>query len=485
MERVDRADTSLSPDGFTEAVVEAGRAGVPLAITNAVVGQNWSVVVPWLDCRPCRARRGRRTTPVGLARAPQQALPIAEGLTWGSGIPRSGSAHEFVREHRGWFGFAGVLLNPIMSEGGGVFTADTAMFLDEREPLAPVGGKGTSAEQALASCLGEGIERFAIAGGLDNPLPVTARGDDAECATAPWRDAVDFDGTRVELGAGDFVSLLTLDSLSNGGGRLFPASLVYAPYTPEEGHRSPTPSSTTGAAVGRTLDEATIQAVLELIERDSFWYYSRCLKATTKLCLDDHPLAQQIAEASGVQIHAAVMDNPFCIPVVHITLTRPFTAGGARTARGMGASTTLAGATQKGLIEAMQMLRSLDTGIDIKPSLTDMRALWFDGTSRDAFPHLFATDDRPAISWRGLEGSPGEAGSPDAVLDSLIQRANRAGVELYRHVFAAEAGFTAVRCIADRILPLDDHYFPVLNRFADWDPGITYGQWSYGGPLFM
>ncbi|MFP3381752.1 YcaO-like family protein, partial [Bacillus sp. SIMBA_069] len=71
------------------------------------------------------------------------------------------------------------------------------------------------------------------------------------------------------------VEMAELQPLCGTARQSFPASLVYAPYTPPQGCSALTPSSTTGAAVGKTVAEATVQAVLELIERDSFWYYSR------------------------------------------------------------------------------------------------------------------------------------------------------------------------------------------------------------------
>ncbi|MFP3416162.1 hypothetical protein SB773_32485, partial [Bacillus sp. SIMBA_074] len=82
----------------------------------------------------------------------------------------------------------------------------------------------------------------------------------------------------------------------------------------------------------------------------------------------------------------------------------------------------------------------------------------------DVFPQFFP--GAPASRAPSVRLDNAETAS--AVLDLLVQRGTRAGVRFYRHVFAKTSSFAAVRCIADRILPLDDEYFPALNRFGDW-----------------
>lgn len=482
--RVDRADTSLAEAECRDAVASAAAAGFPLALTNARIGQNWSLIVPWPDCDECRQVRPHA---LGLCRAVDSAAELPQEVSWSSGVPRAGTADAFVHQHRAWFGFASVLINPAMDDSHSVFTADTAMFMDEHEQLAPVGGKGATRMQALASCLGEGIERYSLVAGLDRRELVTMRAGDVRAEGAPWLPAEDFDGSSVELDSEDVVELVPLESLSSGARRLFPASLVFAPFTPGEGHKSPTPSSTTGAAAGATLEEATVQAVLELIERDSFWYYSRCGGTLPELALDDEPLAAMIAQGQRVSIHATALPNPFRVPVVHVTMARLDARGSSRTARGMGASTTWASAARKALIEALQMLRSLDTGIDVVPSITDMRAVWYDGASRELFPQFFQSVGRNSVQApdRSVELSP-KTESAAELLASLVERAEAAGVGLFRHILDRGARYVAVRCIADRILPLDDQYFPSLNRFGDWSlvDGSSPRR-TYSGPLFM
>ncbi|ANF32153.1 hypothetical protein A0130_11105 [Leifsonia xyli] len=481
--RVDGHDRTLSASESVDAVEEAARHGVALAITNASIGQNWSVIAPWPDCAECR-----RT---GAAR--RQLLPEAQaGPTAGechgdscSGIPRSASPETFVAAHRGWFGFASVLLNPALVHEQGICTADSAIFLDEAETFAPVGGKGATREQALASCLGEGIERFAVAGGFDEPdAPIVAI-PAAGISRAAWGDARDFDGEPVPIGSRDLVDHVMLASLTGARPRPFPASLVYAPYTPAAGRRSSTPSSTTGAAVGASLVEATLQAVLELIERDAFWFYARTGRTISALDVDDHPLSLELARSTGARLRAGVLANPFNVPVVHVTLARPAGAGGSATARGMGAATTLGAALRKAVIEAAQMMRSLDTGREVGPSITDMRSLWFSGAARPMFSSFFEPDPVHSVSWRSDSQRISGEGDPAQSLAEVLRRASGAGVEFYRHTFVDAATFAAVRVIGDRILPLDDLYFPRLERFRDWADGNDERATAYTGPLFM
>lgn len=480
--RTSASAATLDVADATKAVRAAAEAGIPLAITNATIAQNWSVVTSWPDCRTCRDHRLETPTLPGVSEPSSDfGRPASGDVSLLSGIPRSGRPSSFVEAHRDWFGFASVLLNPSMNGRHGVFTADTGMFLDEKEPLAPVGGKGVSAGQALASCLGEGIERYAISGALDLPDALTSRAAASPHEEGIWRGARDFDGRPLEPGPGQSVELVEMEELGGGPPRHFPASLVYAPYTSPAWCWSPTPSSTTGAAVGTSLEEATAQAVLELIERDSFWYYSRHGGCLPTVQTDDDPLAAGLTAEEGVSIYAKLLENSFGVPVVHVALLRNSAKGRTRTARGMGASMTLGSATRKAVIEATQMLRSLDTGVDIEPSITDMRSLWFSGESIGVFPQFFG-DPRSSPS---LPSDPENAGTARGVLDLLVRRGERAGVRFYRHVFAQTSGYAAVRCIADRILPLDDEYFPTLNRFGDWGAESNREQWSYRGPLFM
>lgn len=55
------------------------------------------------------------------------------------------------------------------------------------------------------------------------------------------------------------------------------------------------------------------------------------------------------------------------------------------------------------------------------------------------------------------------------LLQELIAHAAKSGLTFSRTVLARTPAHTVVHCISNRILPLDDVYFPRLHRFAQWE----------------
>jgi ribosomal protein S12 methylthiotransferase accessory factor YcaO len=409
----------------------------------------------------------------------EAALPDDDRRS-GNGLLRRGTAADFTARHRGLFGFASVLLNPTSDETAGLFTVDTGMFLGTPTAYAPVGGKGDSLEQALASCVGEGIERYCIAArsGRSRLEPVCAFPD------APWRAAKDFTGTTIPLGPDAVIETRTLEPLDGLEPIVVPESLVRAPYIPMcAGVTVPTASSTTGAAAGGTVTEATLQAVLELLERDAFWFAAR---TQTPLVPADPTLISELVATVDDQYDVDVVlrwiPNPLSLPVAHCALAG---RGSTRmTARGMGVAVSSIDALRKSVLEAVQMWRSLSTGVDIEPCDTDMRSLWWSGGARQQLPTFFESvaSLQHTAHWRD-DLEPVDA---ESILESLVQRGARHGVRFARAVLADHPSHAAVRCASDRILPLDDLAFPHLRRFRDWERVSGHeATIGYRGPLFM
>jgi oxazoline/thiazoline synthase len=167
------------------------------------------------------------------------------------------------------------------------------------------GGKGRSIEQARASALAESLERYC--GVFDGTEPRirasfanlgkaaihpnacmgyserqyakrqshNSRGHKAYWVPEPFREDVEIDWTP-------------LWSLSAKKTRYLPTSLCYY------GYRSPDPlfarGDSNGCAAGAVLEEAVLQGLLELIERDAvaLWWYNRLRKRAVDLeSIDD------------------------------------------------------------------------------------------------------------------------------------------------------------------------------------------------------
>jgi ribosomal protein S12 methylthiotransferase accessory factor YcaO len=467
--------TTIGTDELDAIVHGSASRGIGLAVTNADVAQSWSLVAPWPDCSRCDPAISHLT-----ALAAGNVVDQPDDPTTGNGLPRRGTARDFVSRHRGLFGFASVLLNPSFDQACGLFTVDTGMFLGTPTVYAPVGGKGDTLDQALASCVGEGLERYCIATRSSRSRLETIRA----FPEASWRAAKDFTGATISVDAEAVIEVTTLEPLDGPEPVTLPESLVRAPYTPpSSGVAVPTASSTTGAAAGGTVAEATLQGILELLERDAFWFAAR-----TRMPLvpaDPAPVAELVDVLDRhyeVEVVLRWIPNPLSLPVAHCALVgraeRPMAA------RGMGVAVSSTAALRKSLLEAVQMWRSLMTGVDVAPSDTDMRSLWWSGQAQEQFPAFFGQPElaQEIAHWGSGLGSLGT----ESVLDALIEHAARHGLRFARTVLADHPSHCVVRVISDRILPLDDLYFPNLRRFRDWERVSGHeATIGYRGPLFM
>jgi bacteriocin biosynthesis cyclodehydratase domain-containing protein len=173
------------------------------------------------------------------------------------------------------------------------------------------GGKGISVEQARASALAESLERYC--GVFDGTEPRiravfadlgdaaihpnacmgyserqyaerqahNTRGHKAYWVPQPFRDDVAIEWTP-------------LWSLSSGQTRYLPTSLCYY------GYRSPDPvfgrADSNGCAAGSVLEEAVLQGLLELIERDAvaLWWYNRVRRRGVDLDSADDPYVSEL-----------------------------------------------------------------------------------------------------------------------------------------------------------------------------------------------
>lgn len=133
------------------------------------------------------------------------------------------------------------------------------------------------------------------------------RADDAILDFVPLlQREVDLDGPLL---------LASVQDLESGAERAIPAELIYYP-APDVG-QSLFGSSTNGLASGNSVLEATIQALLELIERDiwSFEFVRNASKLVESASLPDE--VREIAgraEQNGLQLKVRTIHNDYGIP---------------------------------------------------------------------------------------------------------------------------------------------------------------------------
>jgi ribosomal protein S12 methylthiotransferase accessory factor len=166
-----------------------------------------------------------------------------------------------------------VFLLPVPDSPGVVFfggEADPAVF-GARQRGAPIGslaGSGLSSQRAFEACVGEGIEYLSQFVQTEDAV---ASGTFSEYRNAHDADASGFIAALLSLGKVDFnrsIAWVPVRRLLDGAEVFFPLDVCYRRPPPEQDFM-PALKLSTGCAAGATIAEATLRAVLELIERDA------------------------------------------------------------------------------------------------------------------------------------------------------------------------------------------------------------------------
>ena len=167
--------------------------------------------------------------------------------------------------------------------------------------LRQASGKGMTAEQALASGLGEAIERYCCLFQGDEPREEASLEQLADAAIHPnlcmqfseaqyaaraaaSRPAARWQRVPPPLDPAARLDWTPVWSLATRGRRYLPTALLYGGY-PGSGAAACCVFDPNGNASGNTAEEALLQALCELIERDSLaiWWYNRIRRPAVDL----------------------------------------------------------------------------------------------------------------------------------------------------------------------------------------------------------
>ncbi|WEK61441.1 MAG: YcaO-like family protein [Candidatus Microbacterium colombiense] len=248
-----------------------------IALTNAYGAQNWSCVVAASDCSKCAGSR-QSVTPPALRTISRKANEVESPIA-DTGGQRSVSAEAFVRRNRWAFGFASVVGNPVpVPEATSVSLVNAPIRTSaDVQHCEIAGGKGFSPEQALASCLGEAFERYALATADRRQVVVgTSSAIDGAINTGAvfGFPVVDQHPSIVPLTNDTVLEWMDAIDLHTTQAVQIPANLALCPYLSDP-YSTIVAGSTNGAASGATAEDARTQALREIVERDAFWYYAR------------------------------------------------------------------------------------------------------------------------------------------------------------------------------------------------------------------
>ncbi|WP_437998962.1 TOMM precursor leader peptide-binding protein [Sorangium sp. So ce185] len=297
-------------------------------------------------------------------------------------------------------------------------------------------GKGRSADQARVSALCEALERYsgvyqgdeARVRGSKHELGAAALalGDLLNFSEAQYRERARLNARAADrrqwvpepLDAGTRIDWTPAWSLSKRERRYVPLAYCYAEAPAESGTAFCGPCSN-GVAAGTCLEEAVLQALLELVERDAaaVWWYNRLARPAIELDSFGDPYFEAL-QADYARLGWAVwvldlthdLGIPTCVALAHEAREDRFTIG-------FGCHLDPRLAVQRSLTELNQLFDPEGA----------RRAPW-DHERLQGRAHLFPSPDLPRVAAERLPRIGGADLRAD--IEGCLRRLDEAGLEL-------------------------------------------------------
>jgi len=466
---------------------------LPIVSANFFSEQSWSLFAPAAQCPHCRSVKRSavdfRKLYAPLSRIGKKRLSRQAANNGNSGL-RCVSPEEFVSLNRAYIGFGSIIGNMIRIEEETLATLTGApIFINAGEDYPEMaGGKGLSLEQSMASCLGEGLERYFLAQPFNNDSLIAAKEDLGNRACSPIAEfgfpAVDSHPSITPYTDKTVIEWVTAYEMTEGKEKLIPANMIYCPYVKIAGAACISRGSTNGVASGLNLEDATRQALLELIERDAFSFYARTQKPVLKI--SDAHIPPRILEyikerADWADFGVTLLPSPFKMVYVVQVVMISRRSGTTETARGTGATLSLTASIERAFSECLQMFSSLSSTREEPAAELDMRHLWCSGEARNIFPNFFM----PAEEMDYPPTVPQYADTEDLKL--IIEAAKEQKLAIYQYNLCDSPSFCVARMLMTNLSGLDSAYYSGNTRFKQFAElmGIDQYHISYTGSLFM
>lgn len=180
-------------------------------------------------------------------------------------------------------------------------------------------GKGASTEAALASALMEALERYCG----------EQHGRFVQGATFADLDAANVEALEPSLLVLDrdsgwtsttLIDWWPFERLGDHQSVLLPAAAAFSPYDRPEGHPRLFASTSDGLAAGNSLEEATLHALYELIERDAT-AFGEVLRLGSEIIVGGLPAEQRRMverfEYNGIKVRLFTFQSDIAVPVVY------------------------------------------------------------------------------------------------------------------------------------------------------------------------
>jgi len=374
---------------------------------------------------------------------------------------------------------------PVFYSGFNVAVAPRRMSEARRSLRSAAGGKGAGPAQAEASALAEALERAsALFRGTEphaaaslaemrrrhgaaaiHPNEVMRYSDRQYAEREAWNArGLHFNSVPERLPEDLDIDWAPLWSLTREAVRHLPTQLVYLGAPAGPGSEAVFCSGcSNGHAAGNTLEEAILQGLLELIERDSvaIWHYNRLRRPGADLA-GLGPAAARLVEqaaAGGRRVWALDITSDLGVPAFCAVSARDDAAGGAPLF-GFGCHLDPRIALQRALAECRQIEAAVPGTLAAPDAAPDLAA-WLREASCDAHPHLLPDPAAPP--------APAPRAAPSGDL--------RADILALRDLLAAEGMEVLVmdQTRADIGLPVAKVVVPGLRHFwARFAPGRLY-----------
>jgi len=378
---------------------------------------------------------------------------------------------------------------------GGVLMSDLSRCLPNTQALT-AGGAGDTAAAALASGIGEAVERYCacIFDSADMVYGTSRElGDDAvpaEKLRLFSREQCERFGPRgpAYFDAHSRVRWVWGYSLTEQRPRLVPASFVYLNYRPGKDEDSVGVSASTGGAAGATREEAILSGLLEVIERDAFTLAWMQRRAGRRIEIDDEEIASRVktrlwGDRPSVDVKFFDLTTDLGIPVVLLIMRRP-TEFGPLACLGAASRLSPRQAVRKAMQESGQnfpLVRNLlIREKDWQPVADFSNLTTFDyhfltyvrrpDLVSQAFAFFEACEDRVPLSQLRDRSTGRVLGDIEEAVACLRAAGHEVIVTDITTPDIAEIGLSVVRVIVPGLVPLNGHHLrPCLGvrRLAD------------------
>jgi thiazole/oxazole-forming peptide maturase SagD family component len=353
-----------------------------------------------------------------------------------------------------------------------------------------VAGRGLSGEAALVSCLGEAAEFIGACFRGNEPRLRARAADLGERACLPgdltlfsdqqyrtrlrwnaWHGGEDWVPPRFDEGRSiEWVAARTPDDAAT---RYIPCAYAYVDYDGESDDARFCVANSNGCAAGSSIEEATLNGFLELVERDgaAMWWFGRHRRppvaATSVSELEPllawHRRCGRVLEVLdlttdfGIPIFAAVSANEDGHAVA-VGTSAHFDAGRA-------------------MIAAVTEMVQVEISIEMyeasgRPASAPHFGIWLNEVTLETQPHLRSTGG-PVRQIGAYPPSPEYR--PSALLDRAVQLCEARGLELLRiDLTRKENGVPVMRVIVPDLRPLKARFAP--GRLYDVPVRLGWGS---------